>query len=235
MSEEAEVWKPVVGYKDYLVSSYGRVAHIRVLEVNPATGYVSTTMLEGPRKRGDGKRPSKRLLLHRLVAEAFIGPMPEGEIVRHRDGVRAHNHAGNLRYGSKWDNAEDAREHGTLAVGERAGTAKLTEANVRAIIARAKPGNLTSLAAEFGVGREVVSAIVNGRTWQHISKMAPLTKARSPIARKGQKLTETQARAIIGRYKADGPRGLATEFNVSRYTISAIAAGKLWRHLERPT
>lgn len=42
----------------------------------------------------DGRRV--RLLAHRLVYEARIGPIPEGHLVRQRNGDRADNRPGNL-------------------------------------------------------------------------------------------------------------------------------------------
>lgn len=52
--------------------------------------------------------------VHRLVAEAFHGPCPEGmTLVRHLDGSRDNNTPDNLRWGTKSENALDSVAHGT--------------------------------------------------------------------------------------------------------------------------
>lgn len=51
-------------------------------------------------------------LVHHLVAEAFIGPRPEGMEIRHLDGVRTHNWVENLAYGTHADNMQDMLQHG---------------------------------------------------------------------------------------------------------------------------
>lgn len=164
-----EEWRVVPGFDDYLVSDLGRVAHIRQLEPNPATGYLSTTLLpSGARRRGSGKRKSIRMFVHRLVLLAFHGP--SDMLVRHKDGVRANNRLSNLTYGNHKENAEDAREHGTLAVGSRVGRSKLTEEMVRDILRRYSSEGPTKLATEYGISREHASGIGNGRFWKHMAR-----------------------------------------------------------------
>jgi hypothetical protein len=51
--------------------------------------------------------------VHSLMAEAFIGPRPDGQEVRHLNGQPADNRIENLTYGSKSENAYDSIEHGT--------------------------------------------------------------------------------------------------------------------------
>ena len=64
---------------------------------------------------------------HRAVAEAFLGPQPfSGAVVRHLDGDSLHNHYLNLAWGSCRENKQDDRRLGTLAIGERIGSSKLT-------------------------------------------------------------------------------------------------------------
>ena len=47
-----------------------------------------------------------------LVAFAFIGPRPDGNVVRHLDGNKDNNRADNLAYGTHQDNADDDRRLG---------------------------------------------------------------------------------------------------------------------------
>jgi predicted DNA binding protein len=66
----------------------------------------------------------------------------------------------------------DAKLHPEkLRRGEEHGQAKLTEAQVIDIRARYTPHVVTisQLADEFGVGRETVNAVLQRRTWRHLS------------------------------------------------------------------
>src|SRR5690606_38480338 len=50
---------------------------------------------------------------HVLVAEAFIGPRPEGAECLHGDGDHTNNMVSNLRWGTKSENQLDSVRHGT--------------------------------------------------------------------------------------------------------------------------
>lgn len=104
--DPTEEWRPVPGFEGrYEVSSHGRVwSHIRHRLLKPQPrgwGHLYVTL--GGRGYG----------VHQLVALAFIGPRPEGQLVRHWDGNHLNNHATNLRYGTQLDNMDDQRRHGT--------------------------------------------------------------------------------------------------------------------------
>lgn len=102
-----EEWRDIEGYPGYEVSSLGRVRSPRgVLKsyLNP-DGYRSLSICR------DNKRYTKRV--HRLVAEAFHGPRPHGQVARHVDGDSLNNLASNLRWGSPSENVQDSLRHGT--------------------------------------------------------------------------------------------------------------------------
>lgn len=105
-----EVWKPVVGWEGfYEVSSLGRFRSLRrgtVFQGTPnASGHRMVSMSRG------GQRT--QALIHRLIAEAFIGLPPEGKpLVLHWDDNPDNNHVNNLRYGDLSDNQKDAVRNG---------------------------------------------------------------------------------------------------------------------------
>ena len=55
----------------------------------------------------------KPYCVHALVAAAFIGPRPDGLLIRHLDGNPRNNRVGNLQYGTGSENQRDAVVHGT--------------------------------------------------------------------------------------------------------------------------
>jgi hypothetical protein len=111
--------------------------------------------------------------VHVLVAEAFCnGPIP-GLVVCHADGDHNNNLAGNLRYASRAANNEDARRHGTMAVGERHPAAKLSEAQVREIFSLTERGaRRAALARLFSVSTTTIGKILAGRKWRHLQEAA---------------------------------------------------------------
>lgn len=96
----AEEWRNIPGHPGYDVSSRGRVRSWKgrgqtPLVLKPWTdpaGYV---------KAGLGK---KSRYIHQLVAEAFIGPRPDGYEVDHINAVRGDNRAENLQYLTRAEN-----------------------------------------------------------------------------------------------------------------------------------
>lgn len=62
--------------------------------------------------------------------------------------------------------AEKTLESGEHARGEQLSQAKLTEDDVRAI--RASTATYTALAAQYGVSRQQIGAIVLRRAWRHV-------------------------------------------------------------------
>lgn len=121
-----EIWKPIAGYEGiYEVSNMGRVRSVdRVVTAKDPWGNTTDfhrkgiIMKPGPHPCGYklvrlGK-DQKSHTVHKLVAENFIGPRPEGMQIRHLDGSRNNNRADNLAYGSAIDNANDSKAHGTF-------------------------------------------------------------------------------------------------------------------------
>ena len=90
---ELEFWMPVRGYEGlYDASDWGRVRNARtgmVLKPIPNFGYLRIALYK------DGKH--KIFRVHRLVWEAFNGPIPEGMQIDHIDGTRDNNYLSNLR------------------------------------------------------------------------------------------------------------------------------------------
>jgi hypothetical protein len=161
----SEWWLPIEGFPSYEVSDLGRVRRIggRVLSVRGLRlGYPSVQLCE------NGHRTS--MLVHRLVAAAFIDPCPHGLEVNHVDGVKTNNRSENLEYVTRQENEIHAyRELGFRAAsGEQNGNAKLTLEQVREIRLRARAldrPSYSAIARDYGVTGDNVRAIAGGRSW----------------------------------------------------------------------
>lgn len=136
-----EEWRPIGGYEAFAVSTFGRIKRIRPSLKNGKVGNLlkSSCGKGGYLKialKADGHDETewpRAFLVHRLVAEAFIGPAPDRHVVAHFDGDRLNNFLGNLRWATHLENSDDARRHGRTPAGERSGTAKLSDADVSEI------------------------------------------------------------------------------------------------------
>lgn len=109
MAQVPEVWVPIPGFEGlYEVSNYGRVKSLRKGKVLKAYTHPKTKHLLVD--LSSDKRYKKKV--HRLVAQAFLGPCPELHEVCHRDGVPSNNVPENLYYGTRSQNVLDQVKHG---------------------------------------------------------------------------------------------------------------------------
>lgn len=108
----------------------------------------------------------KKRMIHRVVSEAFIGPIPAGMEVAHINGNSHDNRAANLQYVSHIENERMKVRHGTSGRGEGNAQAKLSVDDVTRI--RSVPvrrGTAKELATRFGVSESTVSMIRAGKRW----------------------------------------------------------------------
>lgn len=108
-----EMWKPAPGYEGkYEVSDLGNVRSLpqrvgcpngfrvrpgKVLSKNRInSGYEIVHLYHGEKRTA--------LLVHRLVVTAFIGEIPSGMTVNHKNGIKTDNRASNLEVLSYTDN-----------------------------------------------------------------------------------------------------------------------------------
>jgi hypothetical protein len=174
--DAAAQWKPVPGWP-YEVCNYGEVRNARtgrLLKQDTARGgYKRVTFSSGGNV--------KRFMVNRLVCEVFNGPPPSPDHhARHRDGISSHNSASNLLWGTRSENEQDKRRHGTFQAREKNPFAKLTKKDVSAIRVRyaanlarrqslgfqkVQHGLLISLAEEMNVSVTCIKFVVYERNW----------------------------------------------------------------------
>lgn len=161
--ESTEIWKDVIGYPGYLVSSLGSVKGPRsILKPTLRHGYPQITLY----KHGKQKhRP-----IHILVCEAFHGKRPGSPYKIHAchiDGIKTNNIYTNLRWGTVAENHKDSVKHGTSLHGERHHSTSLTWHDVNEIRRIHIPRKNTSLLAKrFGLTKESINNIATFRTWK---------------------------------------------------------------------
>jgi hypothetical protein len=159
----------------YAVSNRGRVRR-EVAGCGTRAGKILKTKVNGwggyPTVNLKANGAAKTAFVHRLVAEAFLGPCPDGLEVNHKNGDKSDPHAENLEYITHRQNIHHAHANGLANTprGERAGSAKLTELAVREMRAlRAAGMELRPIAQRFGIAMGTTSMVLNRRTWRHVS------------------------------------------------------------------
>lgn len=101
------ICRPIKGFPGYAICETGEVISFK--------GKKPRFMKPGRNKCGHAKdyylcvslvREDKTVLktVHSLVAEAFLGPRPEGMVIDHKDGNSFNNHYTNLRYCTQKEN-----------------------------------------------------------------------------------------------------------------------------------
>jgi len=164
-----EEWKDVPGWP-YQVSNFGRVRRVHIVTPVKTSKTYSRICLSRGRKEGARSRDTERLFfVHRLVAEAFIGPCPEDKThVAHIDGNPQNNVPGNLYWATHKENAGDRVRHGRYGTGEKHHAARVTDDDARLMRAWYLIGGETiaQISRSFMTREHVVSNIVHGRTYR---------------------------------------------------------------------
>ena len=178
MTEVKDIeWRPVLGFETlYEVSNTGLV---RSLPRNTTSGKILGQRLINVGyyvvRFSENGRPINKFV-HTLVAEAFIGPRPEGLVIDHIDGNPKNNHVSNLEYVTQKENMRRARELGLWdptvnSIGQ-------TKLNPEAVVVirmvgrycLKEVGGQYNLAKAFGVTQPHISDVMNKHAWKNVNE-----------------------------------------------------------------
>lgn len=166
------IWKPVVGYEGwYEVSNMGRIRSLdrTIVDKNGLVKHLSGKILK-PNKQVHGylgvylcKEKKRPFLIHRVVAEAFIGSPKSGQQVNHKDLNKENNRVSNLEWVSRSENARHAEENITHR------NSKLNREKVLKIRRLIKFGTkIPKIASLFGVSTSSIDKVRYRITWSWV-------------------------------------------------------------------
>lgn len=116
---------------------------------------------------------------HRVIWEAVHGPIPDGMVINHRNGIKNDNRIDNLELTTPQGNVQHAWRTGLAS--SKKGTAhpgaKLNNIRVYAIRALATIGHTPrEIAVMSGISRRQVANIIARRSWAHLPEIAVRTE-----------------------------------------------------------
>lgn len=203
VTPEGQVWS----IKDHGGAQDMRTAH--VLAGSLSKGYPRVTLTAAGRRR--------RFFVHRLVAETFLGPCPDGLEVAHLNGNRRDSRLSNLRYVTRCENHLHKIGHGTMRMGDTHPNRSISETTARQIGERLREVmSCYRVAKEFGTTPGVVSKIATGRNWRHVFPRDWTPPARQRLS--SEQRAEIRSRAANGNRQTD----IAKRFGVTQSAISHL-------------
>lgn len=168
------------------------------------------------------KVAGKKLMIHRLVYEALVGPIPLGLFICHRcDNPRCHN-PDHLFAGDAVTNMQD------MAAKGRAGNGVPRSINYTSVEAISHLPQV-EIAKQLGASQASVSKILRGAGLSR-GRQTSFNKARVGTAHGRALVTEDQVRAI--RIDPRSAKLIAVDYSLSESAAHAIKTRRTWKHVE---
>lgn len=161
-----ETWYPVKDFNEYQVSNWGRVKSLRFNK--------EKILKQGKHPRGYLQvcLKGKVLLVHILIAEAFLVKPNYKVEVNHKDGDKTNNYVSNLEWSTHSENNLHAFKTGlkNSIHSENNYNAKLTNTQVLEIRAKYKWRIITCkmIAEEYSVSQSLIHSIIKRNHWNYI-------------------------------------------------------------------
>lgn len=171
-----EIWKPIKDFDgQYLISNQGRLKSLRTIRVHgnrKLTQFKEKVMNPSKSKAGycyATLSDRKKYLIHRLVAAAFLSPIPGKECVNHKDCNKSNNTISNLEYCTPKENTQHLIESGYSFKGSSSPSSKLHEKDIITIFnLRSKGRTYQQIASIFNVDQSLIGKIITRKLWSHV-------------------------------------------------------------------
>lgn len=119
-----------------------------------------------------GGRKGRCVFIHRIIWETFMGKIPLGLEINHKDGIKSNNKLSNLEICTSSENQKHAYQTNLKlpVIGEDHGQSKLLEIEVVKIKKMLIERRVfrREIAKLFGVSLSTINAINCGRLWKHV-------------------------------------------------------------------
>lgn len=226
-----KVWKEIEDCPNFEVSSDGEVRGLSAKgellvrgQSKGSHGYLMVNL-----RYADGRKGSETV--HSLVCRVFHGKRPTRADACHIDGNKENNRSDNLRWGSRKENINDQKIHGTFGWH---GIRKLRESDVLEI-SKSEDSTIV-LAKKYGVSISRIYGIKCGRDYQEITGIVK-DDDYFKNCRNGKTrgiLNEEKVNDIVKRLKLnEKQKDIAQIYGVTNQTISEINRGKIWSWLTK--
>ena len=178
--------------------------------------------------------------IHRLVVSAFLGSIPAGMHVNHKNGIKDDNKLENLEIVTPSANALHAykvlgrfKQTPPHVPGEQHGNAKFTNAEALVIRQRHADGmTCYALSQEYNVAYSTIKRIVSRASWTHLPQQSEDTPHIKHPQRGSTKLTNAEVLDIRAkRHQGSSIAQLMELYPTSEQNLYRIILGQSWKHL----
>jgi hypothetical protein len=171
-NQTSELWKSVLDWP-YEVSIFGQIRRTdngsRSYSGNVIKGTLGGTKRNYPVVQLCRPGARKWVSKHKLVANAFLGPCPDGMEIHHKDHNPLNPRLDNLEYVTRSRNKILSVEANRWPLGERRWNAVLTEGIVKEIRMLFNAGwSINKIADRFAANFTTIYHVVRRNNWKHV-------------------------------------------------------------------
>lgn len=241
---DKEIWKDIIGYEGYyVVSSLGRVKRVRYGNRHDKNKTLACWANQGGYLyfAASIKKIKKNVSVHSAVAEAFIGSIPEGFEINHKDGHKDNNTPENLEYVKHAENLTHAHRTGLHKNNcEDCNLSQHTNDQVLKIIELFNKGiTRKEIQKEFNISHTGLQMILEKTAWFNLTKDISIDRESQKVQGENCRLSKLTNGQVIDIFKLKNTglqiKEVAKRYGVYPQAISDIWKGKTWKHITKIT
>lgn len=161
--------KQILGRENYLITADGKVfsskSKIYLLPIKGRDGYLYVNLWKNCK--------NKRMVIHRLVAQAYLENRHNKRCVNHKDGNKENNSVQNLEWCTHSENLKHAYATGLQKdrTGSNNPVSKINEAIAKQIKIHLFIDMMSQaeVSRKLSISREIIRSIYRGLTWKHVN------------------------------------------------------------------